>query len=491
MNGLTNIPALSVLLILPIIGALACMVWGRRASVITVLLETTVALLLPFRVETTVFPWLRFEDWGWIERYGARLSLGLDGLSLLLVWLTVILLAVAVGLSWPRYRQSGFYALLLISCSGILGVFLAQDLLLFYVCWEIMLLPLILCIALWGGAKRVEAAFKLLLFTLAGSLLMLLAFLGLFLLHGRQTGDYSFALQALGTTVIPADLAPWLFGCLALAFLVKVPVVPLHGWLPDAYQEAPAAVTLLLSGVLAKAGIFGLVRVAMPLFPETWTSFLPVLGGVALVSIGYGGWLAFVQTDLKRLVAYVSVAHLGFIALGVAAFNVIALQGAMLQLFNHGITTAALFALVALVERRTGNRQLHELGGLWSRTPQLGALVLFFSLAALGLPGLNIFTGEILILLGAFGAHPWWGAAGMLGVLLAACYTLRMVQGVLWGSPRGPEIMKDITRTEALILGPLAGLVLWFGLYPLPFLKLLRGPVEQLLAYLVTTGGLP
>ncbi|MGE4542843.1 MAG: NuoM family protein [Pedobacter sp.] len=491
MNGLSNIPWLSVLFFLPIVGALASLAWGRRVAVVTVLLEATVALLLPIQMESRFSPWIRFEDWAWIERYGARLTLGLDGLSLLLVWLTVILLAVAVGLSWSRYRQSGFYALLLTSCSGILGVFLAQDLLLFYVCWEIMLLPLILCIALWGGAKRVEAAFKLLLFTLAGSLLMLLALLGLFLLHGRQTGDYIFALQALRTTVIPPDLAPWLFGCLALAFLVKVPVVPLHGWLPDAYQEAPAAVTLLLSGVLAKAGIFGLVRVALPLFPETWPSFVPVLGVLALVSIGYGGWLAFVQNDLKRLVAYVSVAHLGFIALGVAAFNAMALQGAMLQLFNHGITTAALFVLVALVERRTGSRQLPELGGLWSRTPQLGAMLLFFSLATLGLPGLNIFTGEILILLGSFAAHPWWGVAGMFGVLLAACYTLRMTQGVLWGVPRGPDIMKDLNRGETLLLAPLVGLVLWFGLYPLPFLRLLRGPVEQLLARLVTTGGLP
>lgn len=491
MNGLLDIPWLSVLLLLPLVGALACLAWGRRAAVVAVLLEVTIALILLAGVSSSALGWIRFEDWPWIERYGARFSLGLDGLSLLLVCLTVILLAVAVGLSWSRYRQAGFYALLLTSVSGTLGVFLAQDLLLFYLCWEIMLLPLILCIALWGGAKRVEAAFKLLLFTLSGSLLMLLAFLGLFLLHGRQTGDYSFALQALGTTVIPPDLAPWMFGCLAVAFLVKIPIVPLHGWLPDAYQEAPAAVTLLLSGVLAKAGIFGLVRVALPLFPATWLSFLPGLGVLALLSIGYGGWLAFVQTDLKRLVAYISVAHLGFIALGVAACNVIALQGAMLQLFNHGITTAALFVLVALVERRTASRQLSEVGGIWGRTPQLGAMLLFFSLAALGLPGLNIFTGEILILIGAFGIHPWWGAVGMFGVLLAACYTLRMLQGVLWGVPRGPETMKDMTRGETVLLAPLVGLVLWCGLYPMPFLKLLRGPVEQLLAHLVTTGGLP
>jgi NADH-quinone oxidoreductase subunit M len=457
---------------------------------VAVLLEIGITLMLPSGGEA-VSPWIRYEDWGWIEGYGARFTLGLDGLSLLMVWLTIILLAIAIGISWPRYRQGGFYALLLTSCSGVLGVFLAQDLLLFYLCWEIMLLPLLLCIALWGGAKRVQAAFRLLLFTLAGSLLLLFAFLTLFILHGRQTGDYSFALQSLTATNIPPDMACWLFACLALAFLVKVPAIPLHGWLPDAYQEAPVAVTLLLSGVLAKAGVFGLVRLALPLFPATWQSFAPVLAGLGLLGIGYGGWLAYVQTDLKRLVAYASVAHLGFILLGLAADNGMAMQGSLLQLFNHGITTAALFVLVGLVERRAASRQLSELGGLWGRTPKLGAMLLLFSLAALGLPGLNIFTGEILILLGAFAARPWWGAVAMVGVLLAACYMLRMVQGVCWGTARGSEPMADLQRSEMALLVPLAVLVLWFGFYPLPCLKLRHGPVEGILAHLVVKGGLP
>lgn len=491
MNGLSQMPWLSVLFLLPLAGALACMAWGRRVAVVTVVLEGLIVLALTFGGAPASARWLRFEDWAWIERYGARFTLGLDGLALLLAWLTVILLAVAVGLSWSRYRQSGYYALLLTSCGGVLGVFLAQDLLLFYLSWEVMLLPLILSIALWGGARRVEAAFKLLLFTLAGSLLMLLAFLTLFLLHGRQTGDYSFALQALTSTVIPPQWAPWLFACLALAFLVKVPVVPLHGWLPDAYAEAPMAVTLLLSGVLAKTGVFALVRLALPLFPEVSRGFLPVLAVLGLVSIGYGGWLAFMQTDLKRLVAYVSVAHLGFILLGVAACNLIALQGGLLQLFNHGIVTAALFVLIALVERRTGSRQLPDLGGLWARAPQLGAMFLVFSLATLGLPGLNIFTGEILILFGAFRVQPWWGGVGMAGVLLAACYTLRMVQGVLWGAPRGPDALADLRRGEALLLAPLMLLTVWVGFYPGPLLSLLQGPVEQLLNHLAAKGGLP
>lgn len=490
MNGLLQIPALSVLLLLPLVGALGCLAWDRRAAIFTILLEVGIALTLPSE-GGAVSSWIRYEDWQWIERFGARFSLGLDGFSLLMVWLTLVLMAVAIGISWFRYQQAGFYSLLLISCSGVLGVFLAQDLLLFYLCWEIMLLPLVLCIALWGGTKRIQAAFKLLLFTLAGSLLMLLAFLILFLLHGRQTGDYSFALQAVMSTAVPPDLAGWLFACLGLAFLVKVPVVPLHGWLPDAYEEAPTAVTLLLSGVLAKAGVFGLVRLALPLFPATWPDYTSLMAVLGLVSIVYGGWMAYVQTDLKRLVAYASVAHLGFIVVGLAAGNAMAMQGSLLQLFNHGITTAALFVLVAVVERRTGSRKLGDLGGLWARAPQLGALILFFSLAALGLPGLNIFTGEILILLGAFASRPWWAVVGMVGVLLAACYMLRLVQEVVWGEPRSSETIADLHRGEVALLAPMAGLVLWFGLYPLPFLHLVHNPVENMLVHLVMKGGLP
>jgi NADH-quinone oxidoreductase subunit M len=491
MNGFLQIPWLSVLLLLPLVGALACMALGRRAALATVALEIAATLCLYPGQGARPGRWIRYEDWAWIDRFGARFSLGLDGLSLMLIWLTVVLLAVAVGLAWSRYQQPGFYALLLTSCSGILGVFLAQDLLLFYLCWEVMLLPLILCIVLWGGPQRVAAGLKLLLFTLAGSLLMLLAFLVLFVLHGQQTGDYSFAFQSLAGTQIPAAMAPWLFACLVLAFLVKVPVVPLHGWLPDAYQEAPMAVTLLLSGVLAKAGIFGLLRLAMPLFPATWSGFVPTLAVLGLLSMGYGAWLAYVQTDLKRLIAYMSVAHLGFVVLGSATCNTLALQGSLLQLFNHGITTAALFVLVALVERRTSTRQLDELGGLWSRTPRLGAMFLLFSLAALGLPGLNIFIGEILILLGAFGVRPWWGVLGMVGVLLAACYTLRMVQGVLWGTPRGPDSPEDLQGRDWALLAPLAVLVLWVGLYPVAFLRLLDAPVEHMLIQLAAKGGLP
>jgi NADH-quinone oxidoreductase subunit M len=362
---------------------------------------------------------------------------------------------------------------------------------LFYLCWEVMLLPLVLLIALWGGPLCKRAALKLLLFTLAGSLLMLLAFLALYLLHGQQTGNYTFALQALTSTVLPPSLAPWLLGALGLAFLVKIPVVPLHGWLPDAYAEAPTGASLLMAGALSKTGLYGLARVFLPLLPDGLGPVAPLLAALALLSILYGAALAYAQSDLKRLVGYASIAHLGFIVLGLAANNALALEGALLQLFNHGITTAALFVLVDMIERRTDTRHLDELGGLWAHAPQLGAFVLFFALAALGLPGLNIFVGEILILLGAFRANAWWGGLGMLGVLLAACYMLRLAQGVLWGRPRPDRALRDLSRGEAGLLAPLAALVLWGGIYPGSFLLLLHEPVRQLLAAMAGKGGLP
>ncbi|APG24588.1 complex I subunit 4 family protein [Syntrophotalea acetylenica] len=491
MNGFIQLPWLTLLVLAPLGGALACMAWGRRAAVIAAMTEIAIALRLPLGQKPAVEAWIRFESWPWIKTYGARFSLGMDGLALLLIWLTVILMAVALGISWPRYRQGGYYALLLTSCSGTLGVFLARDLLLFYLCWEIMLLPLVLCIALWGEARRVEAGLKLLLFTLTGSLLMLFAFLTLYILHGRTTGDYTFAMQAILATPVAPELVPWLFGCLMVAFLIKVPAIPLQGWLPDAYQQAPLAVALLLAGALAKTGIFGLIRIVLPLFPDCWVGFAPFLAGIGLAGTIYGAWLAFVQDDLKRLIAYMSVAHLGFVLLGIAAGNELALQGSLLQLFSHGITISALFVLVAFVERRTTVRQLPELGGLWSRAPRLGALFLLFSLASLGLPGLNLFVGEILILMGAFLVRPWWGAVGMVGVLLAACYTLRMVQGVLWGACKGGEQPADLRHGEAALLIPLAILVLWTGLYPAPFMKLLDNPVRQIVLQLTSTGGLP
>jgi NADH-quinone oxidoreductase subunit M len=301
-------------------------------------------------------------------------------------------------------------------------------------------------------------------------------------------------LAALQHTELPNGLAPWLFTGFALAFLIKVPLVPLHSWQADTYSAAPAACSLLLAGILAKTGIYGLVRFALPLFPDTAQTALPLLAALALAGVLYGGWIASAQRDLKRLVAYSSLAHLGFILLGLSAWTTIAVEGALLQMVNHGLTTAALFILIALIEKRAGSRQLDELGGLWGRVPRLSAMLLFFALAALGLPGLNNFVGEILILIGTFRVHPLWAVLAAGGLLLAAIYMLRLLQGVIWGPAHDERPWSDLVLREWLLLVPLVLMVLWLGLYPETFLEPLRGPAQLLLngaAPLSLSGGLP
>lgn len=496
---ISMVPWLSVLLLLPLAGALLCGLGGLRpaagrwSALVTALLMllVTIGLSLTGRQGSA---WLAFEDFPWIERLGVRFTLGMDGLSLVMILLTSLLLVAAVLASWKEAdRPSTYFALILLSATGIVGVFTALDLVLFYICWELMLIPLFFLIGIWGSGRRVETAFKFFLFSVTGSLLMLLAIIGIYVLHGQQTGDFTFALASLQGTSWPAGLAPWLYAAFLLAFLIKMPMVPLHRWQPDAYCAAPLAGTLLLAGILGKTGVFGLVRIAFPLFPDQARASLSLLGLLALLGILYAGWIAFAQNDLKRLVAYSSVAHLGFIVLGLSSWHPTAVSGSFLQMFNHGLSTAALFILIALYESRTGSRLLPELGGLWARVPVLSAFFLLFALATMGLPGLNNFAGEILILLGVFAARPWWGGLAIIGLILAAAYVLRMVQGVLWGPGRtGP--LADLSPREGLVLVPLALLVLWLGLYPETFLEPLRGTAALLLdgsQIISMNGGLP
>ncbi len=500
MTATCPLPLLTLLLALPLGTAALCLLCRQRpvvakglalaGSLAVLLLAVGCFVLLPAEPG-----WLLREDYRWIAALGIRFSLGLDGLSLLMVLLTALLSVLAMGLSWDEdNRPPTYFALLLLVEAGVLGVFMALDLILFYICWELMLVPLFFLVGIWGQRGGVAAAMKFFLFSLAGSLLMLLAIIALYVLHGQQSGDYSFALAALQHTVLPAGLAPWLFAAFALAFLIKVPLVPLHNWQADAYSTAPAACSLLLAGVLAKTGVYGLIRFALPLFPNIAQSALPLLAALALTGILYGGWIASAQRDLKRLVAYSSLAHLGFIVLGLSARTSTAAEGALLQMVNHGLTTAALFIVIALIEKRAGSRQLDQLGGLWSRVPRLSALLLFFALAALGLPGLNNFVGEILILLGTFAVQPLWAVLAAAGLLLAAIYMLRLVQGVIWGPAQDQRPWTDLVLREWLLLIPLAVLVLWLGLYPETFLEPLRGPAQLLLngaVPLSLSGGLP
>ncbi len=489
MSEASHIPYLSLLIFLPLAGMVGCLLAGRSPGLCRWLaLGTT---LVVFALTLVLFVshggggggWLVFEDAAWIERFGIRYTLGLDGISLLMVLLTAFILVISVLVSWQAVQShvAFFFALLLLMESGILGVFLALDLVLFYLFWEVMLIPMFFLIGIWGHGRRIYAAVKFFLFTLAGSLLMLLAILALYVLHGQQTGDYTFALEALKATSLSGSLEYWLYAAFLLAFVIKVPLVPVHTWLPDAHTEAPTAGSVILAGLLLKTGVYGLLRFGFPLFPQATAASLPLLAVLALVGIFYAAWIAYIQQDAKRLVAYSSVAHLGFVVLGLAAWNTTALEGSILQMVNHGITTGALFAMVGMIDARAHTRQIDQLGGLWGRIPVLGGFFLFFNLASLGLPGLNNFAGEILILIGSFKAVPAWGAIAMAGVVFAAAYTLRLVQGVLWGPAKGDEPWADLSPREALVLVPLALMVLWLGLYPAPFLEPLREPVRQLL----------
>ncbi len=499
MAATAPFPVLSLLLALPLLGTAGCLLLRHRFEAARwATLATTLAVLALslwcFGQPAGADGWMFVEDYSWIPAFGARFTLAMDGISLLMVGLTALLQVVAVLISWHRKQHPAlFYALLLLLECGILGVFLATDLLLFYLFWEMMLIPMLFLIGVWGHGRRVYAAVKFFLFTLAGSLLMLLAILGLYLLHGQQTGDYTFALQALkGTDCGPWE--PWLYAGFLIAFLVKVPVVPLHTWLPDAHTVAPGAGSLDLAGLLLKTGVFGILRFAFPLFPASAAASLPLLAILGLVGLFWGAWCAYLQTDIKRLIAYSSISHLGVVLLGIAAGSAIAMEGAILLMVGHGLTTGAMFALISMLKRRTGTRELDKLGGLWKETPVLGWYLLFFGIASLGLPGLANFSGEILVFAGTFQTHPVWSAIAVVGVVFAAAYMLRMLQGVLWGRRLPGRAWLDLSWREGFTLGLLAVGTLWIGLYPAPLLEPLHLPVRLLLEgsnLIASAGGLP
>jgi len=496
MNPLTSLPQfpwMSLLIALPLAGALLCLLHGRRPRDCRALaLATAVAT---FGVTLYLFAchaegsdrWLLYEDVNWIGAYGIRYVLAMDGIALLMVLLTAFMQITAVLLAWRVERHVGsFFALLLLLESGLMGIFLAYDLVLFYLFWEVALIPMFFLIGVWGGDQRRRAALKFFLYTLVGSLCMLVAIIALYQIHGAQTGLYSFVIGDLLQTRLTPVQEGWLLAGFLAAFIVKSPLVPFHTWLTDALTEAPAAGSLDLTGLLIKTGIYGLIRVAFPLFPVATMSVLPILALLALAGLFHAAWCAYHQDDIKRLLAYSSISHLGLVVLGLAAWQATAWEGSILLMVTHGITTGALFVMVALIRERTGTRSLQELGGLWGQAPGLAALFLLFALASLGLPGLANFAGEILVLLGTFQAHPAWAVAALFGVVFAAAYMLRLVQGVVWGPARSERALPGLTMREGLMLLPMAILVIWLGLYPAPFLTPLHGAVATLLA-----GGLP
>ncbi|MGD8590936.1 MAG: NADH-quinone oxidoreductase subunit M, partial [Chromatiales bacterium] len=404
---------------------------------------------------------------------GIGLRLGLDGLSLILSLLAALLGLMAVAASWREVRRRAgfFYLNLLWTLTGVLGVFLARDLFLFFLSWELMLVPMVFLIRFWGHAGRQRAAFKFLMFTQTSGLLLLAGVLLLVLGQAGPDQALSFRFPDGPVSGLEPGVAWWAGLCLFLAFTIKLPMVPLHTWLPDAHSEAPTGASVLLAGLLLKTGAYGLLRLLLPLLPEVSANLAPVAVWLGVASILYGALLAFAQTDLKRLVACSSISHMGFVLLGVFSWNLSALRGVVVQLVAHGISAAALFMLSGALLERLQTRNMACMGGLWGAMPRLAGLGLLFALANLGLPGLGNFVGEFLILFGSFSVHPAAAATALLGLLFSAAYALALVQRVFHGPAGDLGGLRDVGRRETLTLGLLALLILALGLYPQALLQ--------------------
>lgn len=426
--------------------------------------------------------WVAQLDLPWIASLGVRLHFGLDGLSLLLILLTLGLGIMAVAASWTEItEQVGFFHFnLLWTLAGTAGVFLALDLFLFFFSWELMLFPMYFLIAIWGHENRVYAAIKFFLFTQGSGLLMFLAILALYVIHYRQTGALTFDYFALSRTHLDPGIGMWLMLGFFIPFTVKLPAIPFHTWLPDAHTEAPTAGSVILAGVLLKTGAYGLLRFAIPLFPAASMAFAPVAMALGVVGILYGAVLAFAQDDMKRLVAYTSVSHLGFVLLGIYAWNALALQGAVVQMLAHGVSTGALFILVGALQERLHTRDMREMGGLWARVPRLAAIGLFLAIASLGLPGLGNFVGEFLILLGTFRHAPAFAAAGAVGLVTAVIYAMIFVQRAFHGEPRGARPILDVSARHVSVFATMIVTLVWLGLYPQPVIDTAGSALEGL-----------
>jgi NADH-quinone oxidoreductase subunit M len=415
-------------------------------------------------------PWLADLDLRWIDALGIRFHLALDGLSLLLVLLTAFLGVMAVAASWTEIqdRVGLFHLHLMWVLAGIIGVFLALDLFLFYFFWEMMLVPMYFLIGMWGHERRIYAAVKFFIFTQISGLLMLVAIVALYFVHGRATGAYTFDYAQLVGTPLAPSTAWWLMLGFFGAFAVKLPVVPVHTWLPDAHTEAPTAGSVVLASLLLKTGAYGLLRFVLPLFRDAAAAFAPIAIGLGVAGILYGAVLAFGQNDLKRLVAYTSVSHMGFVLMGVFAGTTLALQGAILQILCHGVSTGALFILVGALQERTHTRDIARLGGLWATVPRMGGSTMFFGLGAMGLPGLGNFVAEFLVLLGTYRVSPLATALASLGLIISTVYALWMIQGAFQGREREAVRIPDLGPREMAMATALVAALVWLGLYPQP-----------------------
>jgi NADH-quinone oxidoreductase subunit M len=439
------------------------------------------------------------ESAAWIPAIGARYEFGIDGVALLLVLLTTFLGWVSFLCSWGaiRTREKEYYVFMLLLQTGMLGVFMALDFFLFYVFWEVMLVPMYFLIGIWGGPRKLYAAIKFFLYTLVGSVLMLIGILALYFYNAGGVELLGLKIQGLGNPLtfsilkfheigpgIPGDLQFWIFLAFFVGFAIKVPMFPFHTWLPDAHVEAPTAGSVILAGVLLKMGTYGFVRFSLPILPQATNDLLPWMAAISIIGIVYGALVAMAQKDMKKLVAYSSVSHLGFVMLGVFALNGPGISGGVLQMVNHGLSTGALFLLVGVIYERRHTRMIAEYGGLSAEMPLYATFFLIITLSSIGLPTLNGFVGEFTILVGAFNRDWLWATFGALGIVLGAAYMLWMYQRVFFGPLTNPENkgLRDLDRRELIYLTPIVLLCFWIGLYPKPFFEVLERPIQYVVA---------
>ena len=488
---MTGYPILTTTTFLPLVGAALILLIGSERLARWIALATTLATLavsspLYWYFDKTSSALQFVESADWIPSWNIAYGMGVDGISLPFIFLAALLSVLCIGASWTavQSRVREFYAALLVAETAMIGLFAASNLFLFFVFWELMIVPLFLLIGVWGGPGRVYAAVKFLLFTLAGSVLMLVGMIAIY----HTCGTLDFHALAIARASIQPGQQAWLFAAFLAAFAVKVPMFPLHTWLPNAHTEAPTAGSVILAGILLKMGAYGFLRVSLPILPQAVQLFLKPMLIISVVTIIYGAYVTLVQTDVKRLIAFSSVSHMGFVTLGIFTLNRSGVEGAILQMINHGIVSAALFLCVGMIYERTHTREIKDYGGVAKAAPVYSAMLALFCLAAAGFPGLNSFVGEFLIISGAFQMQAWLGAMAVWGVALGTTYLFWLYYRVVMGEMNpGLEGLKlELNAREVATLAPLAILALYLGLYPESVLSYLRAPVAQLLASGVT-----
>jgi NADH-quinone oxidoreductase subunit M len=488
---------LSLIVFLPLVGAILALLAGGRGDrpdrEPVVRIVALVASLVTFAVSLLL--WLRFnpssadyqfvETYAWMPMFGIQYNIGVDGISLFLIILTTFLTPLALLSSWESVHKSvkAFSFFVLALETAMLGVFVSIDLFLFYVFWDAMLIPMYFLIGIWGYERRIYAAIKFILYTMAGSVLMLIAIIGLAWAHSEANGTPSFNLLDLYALQLSPQMESWFFLAFTLAFAIKVPLFPFHTWLPDAHVEAPTAGSVILAGVLLKMGTYGLLRFAFPLFPAAATAFAPILALLAVAGIIYGALVAMVQPDMKKLVAYSSVSHLGFVVLGLCAMNLQGVQGSLYQMLNHGVSTGGLFMMVGMLSDRRHTRLISEFGGLKAVTPKLVAAFLIITLSSIALPGLNGFVGEFLILVGAFRWSPRLAALAATGVILSAVYMLWMFQRVNYGPVTNEKnaTLNDLTPREWALVVPTIAMAILMGVLPALFLQPMEPAITKVI----------